>query len=321
MPRRREGRERAIASPCVRDRRRTGSWSAPPCRSAAPPTSSASPGPRASRGHELCRTGGPEALEDRPSRPGRVGPAPRRGPRPPRRPGARAARAVAARARGALHRRAGVPRLRRVRRITKRSTRASWWPGSSAPPCGRATSRRRSTGPWRPRGSTRSPSCTARACSTCNASSTIAGDRATGLEGQGMTPVRGARPGIPGREAQDRALAPDAQERSSGKRSTGPFPDPPHPARDPLPAGRPRGAGRRLHRRLQPRPAPREPSRPHPRRRLPRPGRGHPRRTRPDQAPDPERPALAAPRARRPNLTPRWTRPSAPETPRPSQII
>ena len=64
-------------------------------------------------------------------------------------------------------------------------------------------------------------------------------------------PRRALPPADPG---QDRALAPDAQE--------------PHPAREPLPARRARGAGRRLRRARQPPPLPREPEQSCPGRRL-----------------------------------------------------
>ena len=52
--------------------RSSGSSSAPTGRSAGARRSPASRGPRVSLWCELCRAGGPEALEDRPSRPGRV---------------------------------------------------------------------------------------------------------------------------------------------------------------------------------------------------------------------------------------------------------
>ena len=52
--------------------RSPGSRSAPTCRCAGRRTSPASRGPRVPRWVDLHRTGGPEALEDRPSRPGRV---------------------------------------------------------------------------------------------------------------------------------------------------------------------------------------------------------------------------------------------------------
>jgi putative transposase len=91
----------------------------------------------------------------------------------------------------------------------------------------------------------------------------ISGELAAWLAGEGMEHIRGA------------------QE--------------PHPAREPPPARRTRGAGRGLHRALQPPARPREPGEPHPGRRLLRPRPGDPARAGAHQAPDHPATPLAAP--------------------------
>lgn len=72
-------------------------------------------------------------------------------------------------------------------------------PGGSAPPCGRATARRHSSSPRQIPGATGSRSSAARACSTGNRSSIVAGDRAACLKGRGTTRI-GAAPGRHGSE-------------------------------------------------------------------------------------------------------------------------
>ena len=119
----------------------------------------------------------------------------------------------------------------------------------------------------------------------------------------------------PGRGAQDRAPAPEPQERSSGKRSPGPLRDPPHPARAPPPARRPRGAARRPRRAHRPRPAPRGPSRPRPGRRLPRAAARRSPPSAPGPSAGPPTPGACSPTREPPDLTPRRTKPPLPRRP------
>jgi putative transposase len=116
-----------------------------------------------------------------------------------------------------------------------------------------------------------------------NGPSYIASELAEWIDANGMSHVRGA------------PLHPQTQGKIERWHQT----QEPHPAGEPLPAGRSRTPDRSLHRALQSPTPPREPWQRHAGRRLLRQSLCHHRTTRKDQTTDNRTPALAAPKTRR----------------------